>query len=238
MGGIACFPSLLLLFPHTCLGWISKAYFVRVFLFLPSSSLPQHGVAHLTGCSSGNRLPVITVAFVNSDTHQALPPPPLSSSFTSAVFNNLCSWELEWCFGVMEACGLHIGTSGWSLMIWDMQEVILVTGADSLLIWNSSKYVKFEVAEQKSPLHISQDRAPCYFPVWKADSPHLVNSQVWEYLLEQRAHLQAIWEVPGVSEYCCLKSNVSVIVGIEETQEQHGFVKSLYSRSSSLFSCI
>lgn len=189
------------------------------------------------GCSSGNRLPTITVAFVSDDTHQALPTPPLSSSFTSVVFNKLCCWELEWCFDLMEGFGLHTGTSGWSLMIWDIQEVVLVTGTDSLLIWNSLKYMKLEAVEQKSRPHISQDWAPCYFPVWIADSPCPLNSQIWEYLLEQCSHLQAIWEVPGVSEYCCLKSNVSVIVDIEETQKQHDVVKSWYSRSSSLFSC-
>lgn len=238
MGGIVCFPSLLLLFPHTCLGWILRAYFVKVFLFYLLFLYYSVGAAHLMGCSSGNRLPMISVAFISGDTHQALPPLSLSGSFTSTISNSLCSWELEWCFGVMEAFGLPIGTSGWSLMTRDIQEVILVTGADSLLIWSSVKYVKLEVAEQKSTLHISQDRAPCYFPVWKADSSHLVNSQVWECLLEQCAHLQAIWEVPEVTEYCRLKSNVSVIVGTEETQEQHKFVKSLYSRRSSLFSCI
>lgn len=91
MGGIVCFPSLLLLFPHTCLGWILRAYLVRVFLFYLLLLYYSMGAAHLMGCSSGNRLPVITVAFVSGDTHQALPPPPLSSSLTSAVFNNLCS---------------------------------------------------------------------------------------------------------------------------------------------------
>lgn len=78
----------------------------------------------------------------------------------------------------MEAFGLHVGTSGWSLMIRDMQEVMLVTGADSFLIQSSLKYNKSEIVEQKSTLYISQDWALSYFHVRKADSPHLVNAQV------------------------------------------------------------
>lgn len=95
------------------------------------------GVTHLLGGSSGNRFPMV----VNGDTHQALPPLPLSSSFTSAVLNNLCSWELEWCFGVMEAFGLPMGASGWSLMIWDIQEVI------SLRSWFPLDLKLFKICE-------------------------------------------------------------------------------------------
>lgn len=94
--------------------------------------------------------------------------------------------------------------------------------------------MKLEVAERKCTLHMSQDQAPCYFPTRKVDS-HLVNSQVWKYLLKHRTHLQAIWEVPWVSEYCSLKSNVSFIVVIEHTREQRGFMKSLHSSNSPLF---
>lgn len=50
-------------------------------------------------------------------------------------------------------------------MIWDAQEGMLVTRADSLLISDSLKYMKLEVAEQKSTLHLSLDQAPCYLPV-------------------------------------------------------------------------
>lgn len=129
----------------------------------------------------------------------------------------------------------HIGTSGWSLIIWDIQEVMLATGADSFLIWNTLKYIKLEVVEQKSTLYISQDWALSYFCVWKADSCHLVSAQIWEYLLEKCAHLQLSEKYQP--EHCHRKWNVSVSVGMEEIQEPRGFRKSWYSRSSSLF-CI
>lgn len=55
----------------------------------------------------------------------------------------------------MEAFRLHVGTSGWSLMIQDIYVVILVTEVDSLLTGNSLKYIKLEVAEQKSTVLVS-----------------------------------------------------------------------------------
>ena len=86
-----CFPSFLLLFPHICLGWISRACFVRVFLFHLLFLYYSMGAAQLMGCSSGDRSPAIAAAFGSGERRQALPPPPLSSSFTSAVFNNVRS---------------------------------------------------------------------------------------------------------------------------------------------------
>lgn len=234
MGGIMCLCSLLLLLPHTCLGWILRTYFVRVYLlylifFFTTAHewLTWWNIAQEIDCLWSQLL-------LSMVTYQALPPLPLNCSCTSEVFNNLCSWELEWCFGIMEAFGLHTGTSGWSLMIQYVQEVTLVMGADALLILNSLKYMKLEVAEQKCTLYMSQDQAPCYFPTWKVDS-RLVNSEVWEYLLKHCTHLQAIWEVPWVSEYCSLKSNVSVMWLLSTFEKNVAFVKSLHSSNSLLF---
>lgn len=102
------FPSLLLLSPHTCLSWILRACFVRVFLFCVLFLYHSMGVSHLMGCSSGDRLPMITVAFVNGDTHQAFPPLPQQ-------FVHLCNIQqsmllragmMFWCNGSLWAsCG-------------------------------------------------------------------------------------------------------------------------------------
>lgn len=74
MEGIVCLPSLFL-FPHTCLGWFLRAYFVRVFLSHLLFLYYSMGVAHLMRCSSANRLLMVTVAFVKGGT-----PPPTSTT--------------------------------------------------------------------------------------------------------------------------------------------------------------
>lgn len=187
--------SSILVFPHTCLGWILRTSFVRGFLSYLIFLYYNRWVAHLVGCTSGNRLPMITFAFVSGDTQQALLPPPLSNSFTSAVFSDLCSWELEWHFGEIEAFELHIGTSGWILVIWDIQEIMLVTGADSFLIWKTLKYIKLEVVEQKSILYISQDWA-LLFSCLKSRQPPPSECSSLRISPWKMCSPAAIWEVP------------------------------------------
>lgn len=81
-----CLCSLLLLLPHTCLGWILRAYFVRVYLLYLIFFFTTARVAYLMEHSSGNRLPVITVAFVNGD---------ISGSPTSATQPFMHFWGIQ-----------------------------------------------------------------------------------------------------------------------------------------------